>query len=708
MATIESAVYATPSLPQEYFANFASAYTEEVDELLRRIHAVAIERIPDCVDAFYASLWAFTGASSIRARLSQEEFDKLRARQAQHLIFLFSSGTTPQEHYQRALHVGWVHELIGLDLSVLLEAYHLYGQAITHCILSADFEGDQREQLAEALLQRLHLESEAQIASHSRFDIQIASFLTDFDKTIQQANNYADLLRNSLQVIGNFDGISACLLIRPDSRGAMQVEHEGGLKGQLYADAILSRRARQQSTRTNAETRRGPSALAWRRGRIQLNDSFSQNEAMRPWRAQAEALGLRASAAIPLLDESDQAFAVLNLYSDWPGFFSAVTRQGMLLHIQQVLSFAVLRCQQSSTMIPIHLRQQYRQLLEDGAVRMLYQPIINFHTGKLDSVEALARLRTPEGEIIAPAEFLPAFGNAALLALFRAGLEQVCRDTQAWREQDPDLNLPVALNLPPEGLTNDAYRDAIFETLSHSEFPAGLLKLEMLETREPPNQETRAARIAELQHAGIRIMQDDLGSGYSSLLRMDRVPFNGVKIDQALVRRAVNNPYRALEFIYHLVMLANDVGIPVTVEGLEDDAMIEAAAILGADFGQGYGIARPMPPENLMAWNQNWSLHADRGQPCTALGALAGYLLWDRKLGLLAEWPGLVRKFIEQPCLVWRYLDREETSDPELATLLERNHFVALLGGRNQEYARTRQQIIDRLSEAWLQTRRNG
>ncbi len=59
---------------------------------------------------------------------------------------------------------------------------------------------------------------------------------------------------------------------------------------------------------------------------------------------------------------------------------------------------------------------------------MLYQPIIDLRTGKLDSLEALARLSDRDGQLISPAAFLPAFGNAGLLRLFQLGLEQICRD----------------------------------------------------------------------------------------------------------------------------------------------------------------------------------------------------------------------------------------------------------------------------------------
>jgi EAL domain-containing protein (putative c-di-GMP-specific phosphodiesterase class I) len=360
---------------------------------------------------------------------------------------------------------------------------------------------------------------------------------------------------------------------------------------------------------------------------------------------------------------------------------------------------------EQTTVVPVVLRRTYRRCLEDGAVKMLYQPIVDLRTGELDSVEALARLHDPQGGLIAPAAFLPAFGNAALLRLFQLGLDQVCRDTRMWREQSTRAYLPVALNLPPNGLTQDVYRDSIFETLARWELPASILMLEMLETKESLEIAKRDVRIAEFRQAGIRIEQDDLGSGHSSLLRMDRVPCDRVKIDQALVRSALNRPVRALEFIYYLTLLAHDFGVPVTVEGLEDDGLIEAATILGADYGQGYGIAKPMPAEDVMSWNRAWCFSIDPERPRTALGALAGYLLWDRKLAMLTDWPDRAASFIKEPSLVHRYLDRDGKSDPELSTMLEQTQIIALQGQKSPKYAQMRRELIEKLGTVWLKER---
>jgi predicted signal transduction protein with EAL and GGDEF domain len=265
--------------------------------------------------------------------------------------------------------------------------------------------------------------------------------------------------------------------------------------------------------------------------------------------------------------------------------------------------------------------------------------------------------------------------------------------------------LSVGLNLPPDGLTQDAYRDCVFETLSRWELPPSTLTLEMLENKESLDVARRDERIAEFQRAGIRIAQDDLGSGHSSLLRMDRVACDRVKIDQGLVRGALKRPVRALEFIYHLTLLAQGFGAPVTVEGLEDIGLMEAAAILGADYGQGYGISKPMRAQDVMSWSRAWTFPIDPEHPRTALGALAGYLLWDHKLGMLSDWPELAASFIKEPWLVHRYLERGVNTDPELPSMLERTQILALHGKRSPKYARMRKELIERLGEIWLQQR---
>jgi len=188
--------------------------------------------------------------------------------------------------------------------------------------------------------------------------------------------------------------------------------------------------------------------------------------------------------------------------------------------------------------------------------------------------------------------------------------------------------------------------------------------------------------------------QDDLGSGRSTLLRMDTFPFDEIKIDQGLVRGGMHKPQRALEFVRHLTRLGHDLQTMVTVEGLETEGLLEAAAVLGADSGQGYAIARPLRAAQLPAWQANFRWAVDPMRPGTVLGALAGYLLWGKQLEILSDWPGLIQDFVHTPCAVSRFIATNELRGSQLEALLARTHVSALGGHASADYLNSKRLLL--------------
>ena len=699
---------ASAARPKEDFgetidlSSYAPAYDKEVSEILRRISAYAQRATTDFSGYFYSTLTHRPLTAAILNRLSAEERAHLQLKQARHLSQLMSPTLTAADHFKRAQQVGHVHEMVGIELPTLLEAYHLYQLEIRRILPQSGLEPGEQERLGQALQLRLMLDMEAQISSHYRTERATAAFLSTFDEAVRDIGNLPDLLQSAMQQISDVEGIVACLFLRPDAQGVLQIEAAGCSAGPQYAENMQNSRIPFIEVHPSTPAGQGPAGVAWRSGNIQIAESYDFDEHLRPWQEVGLELGFRSSAAVPLHDDSAQPFAMLSLYSQWPGFFNTPARQTILRHIQQVLSHAVLRCEQG-LVIPVQRRREYRRRLEQGAMRLHYQPIIDLRTGQVQHVEALARLYSADGATVPPGEFLPAFGKSDQLRLFQQGLAQLCRDSRRW--SDHGLRVSVSLNLPAEGLTDDAYRDSLFEALQAGETDPSQLRLEILESHEPVDLDKRDSRLAELRQAGFSIVQDDLGSGHSSLLRMDRIAFDEVKIDQGLVRNALGTPQRALDFIYHLTRLAHGFGVPVTVEGLESRGLLEAAAILGADHGQGYGIARPMPACKLPEWHEQFVYDIDPQHPSTPLGALAGYLLWDQQLAALTRWPDLIEDFVRSPCLVQRYINGQDLRDSPLQSLLQSNHACALRGQDSAMYTHTKNELIRKLGEEWLRQR---
>ncbi|MDE2120903.1 MAG: EAL domain-containing protein, partial [Betaproteobacteria bacterium] len=282
-------------------------------------------------------------------------------------------------------------------------------------------------------------------------------------------------------------------------------------------------------------------------------------------------------------------------------------------------------------------RSRLHDLLYGGGLRLHVQPLVNLLTGQPDEVEVLARLQDGD-TVLHPGAFLEAFGNHELRILFRKGLELTLHWLRAWDAQG--LRLGASLNLPPSVLMDPECPQWIAQALEHSRIDAARLHLELLETHEDQfDSQRRDDAIASLSRLGVRLIMDDLGSGYSSLRRMRSLPFHTVKIDQHIVQQAQEEPVKTIAFVGALVRMAQGLNMQVTMEGLETPDLVEMALALGVERGQGYALARPMPAEKLGAWLQDWHWQLDAGSPDTALGRQA--LLYSRDIAPL-DWQRII------------------------------------------------------------------
>ncbi len=277
-------------------------------------------------------------------------------------------------------------------------------------------------------------------------------------------------------------------------------------------------------------------------------------------------------------------------------------------------------CAAQTPVIAQDQARDYCQRLLNGGLQMFVQPVVDLQSGHLVKVEALARLVMPDGSIIAPGVFLPLLGSAELDRLFSLSLGQALQHVAGWDAQG--LELSVSVNLPPSTLLDGHCVEGIAQSLRHHGVAPDRLTLEILESQGIETREQDVA-IEQLRSLGVKLAMDDLGSGYSSLRRLSVLPFDAVKIDQSLLLQIRSLPVQTLSLVSTIVQMGRDFELDVIAEGLEDDAVIEAVTILGAGYGQGYGLGRPMPADELVAWQAGHRGRAGDGRIQHVLGALA-------------------------------------------------------------------------------------
>jgi EAL domain-containing protein (putative c-di-GMP-specific phosphodiesterase class I) len=600
-------------------------YAPGVGPLLELVQERVKEFSLQFTDTFYETLHQAQETSEILNKLSSDEFAHLKKRQAEHLTYLLSPELTLENHHAVASRSGEAHALIGVDVLWLIKSYNHFEARLQELIRPVTLTDEQREMLWHVVLRRIRNDLEGQVASYRRIETQVAKALAALDQHVLAAGNLADLIRGTMELVGKLPGNPCMFFARADRHGQLQVEASFGSYVDKYLQAMESGQIPKISIDPHLLAGQGPGGKAWRSGQIVRTDSWAQDLGLAPWRPVGMNLGFRSSVAIPLLDSSDRTAAMLSLYSRWPAYFASPRMRSFLSHVRHVLEHAILRFS-NAQVIPIQEQQKFRGMLADGQLEMMFQPIIHLSDGSLSKFEALARLKNHDGKLFSPYSFLSAFGHAELLALFRQGLQQICTASEYLSSNG--ITAPFCINFPAEGLGDERYEHALFETLEKNGVSADRVQLEVLETElGGQHSELRQAFFKRLRKVGIRFAQDDLGSGHSSLLRMDEFDFDEVKIDQALVKATLDKPRRSLEFILHLTRLAHACNKQVTVEGLENQGLVEATAILGADFGQGYEIAHPMRLNEVASWYQNHVYQVDRDHTRTGLGQMAASLL---------------------------------------------------------------------------------
>ena len=240
--------------------------------------------------------------------------------------------------------------------------------------------------------------------------------------------------------------------------------------------------------------------------------------------------------------------------------------------------------------------------LNDGRLQMHYQPQYDLVTGMTVSAEALIRLVDTDGQLIYPDRFIEMVeGSDLIVPLGRAVIEQVCADLAASRAAGITLQR-VAINLSARQLKTDAgLLDFIDRTLVVNGLQHDDLEFELTERQGLSPDCLGLLVLSALAERGARIVIDDFGIGYSSIIYLTALPTAAFKLDRALVSRLTEDQ-TLQSVVKSLLTLAKDLKLDVVAEGIETDEQRDYLAQAGCPYGQGFGYAKPMPIGDLQAF----------------------------------------------------------------------------------------------------------
>ena len=253
------------------------------------------------------------------------------------------------------------------------------------------------------------------------------------------------------------------------------------------------------------------------------------------------------------------------------------------------------------------VRNAFAQAIAREELALFYQPKINLRNNRIEGVEALVRWRR-DGRLEMPGAFFPAIENTDLMReLDWWVLREALRQSGEWLADG--RHIPVSVNLSAITLKHEGFVPGIQALLQAYPLPAGYLELEVLESVTQQEAEQITAKLEHCRDLGLSIALDDFGTGASSLVHLQQLPFDTIKIDQRFVRLLLDTPGNEA-IIRSMVSFAHYTGRKLVVEGVESRAIWDRLLEIGCLDGQGYEISPPVDPKQLPEWMADWERRA--------------------------------------------------------------------------------------------------
>jgi diguanylate cyclase (GGDEF)-like protein/PAS domain S-box-containing protein len=251
----------------------------------------------------------------------------------------------------------------------------------------------------------------------------------------------------------------------------------------------------------------------------------------------------------------------------------------------------------------LELEHDLRTAVENGELRLEYQPLASLSNGRVVGLEALVRWEHPRRGLLLPARFVGLAEESELIvALGGWVLEAGCAQMARWRAMYPEATDSfLAVNVSPRQLDGQQLMPALRSALEKSGLPAEALMLEITESGLVSDDGHLHGMLEELREFGVRLAIDDFGTGYSSLSYLKRLPVSYIKVDRSFVS-GLGTDTEDERIVAAITELGHGLGLRVIAEGVENRQQRHVARQLGCDIYQGYLLAEPRRPRDIPAF----------------------------------------------------------------------------------------------------------
>ena len=236
---------------------------------------------------------------------------------------------------------------------------------------------------------------------------------------------------------------------------------------------------------------------------------------------------------------------------------------------------------------------------EEQRFRLFFQKIVPIDgADEGEHYELLIRMIDEEGTLVSPGFFLPAVERYDLAATLD---RWVIRTALSWLEDNP-LRLErlhrCAINLSGKSLGDEYFHEFVDEQLSKTKVAPEKICFEITETATITNLRKATDFMRRFKRRGCYFALDDFGSGMSSFAYLKALPVDYLKIDGVFVKDIVDDSVDHA-MVRSINEVAQVIGLKTIAEFVENEDILRSLRAIGVDYAQGYGVAKPVPLEEL-------------------------------------------------------------------------------------------------------------
>ena len=239
------------------------------------------------------------------------------------------------------------------------------------------------------------------------------------------------------------------------------------------------------------------------------------------------------------------------------------------------------------------MSEEMENALENHKFMMYLQPMVDLHSYRIVSAEALVRWDYPGKGVLSPYAFLPLFESTSLIQKLDYYMwEEGCKTIRRWIDNKMEP-VPITLNISPVLLQNTRFADYLVELMDRYLIKRDLIILEIPERALANMTEQLSDAIHQLHDMGFILCIDNFGSLNSPLNLLKELPIDRIKLDRTFLYKNSTSP-EGLTILRYLIAMAKELDFTVITEGVETQEQVNFLLELGCDIGQGYHFSKPV------------------------------------------------------------------------------------------------------------------